>query len=225
MHVYEVAYLQFCALLGVSDSLQAHRHVFASMLGLVRGRIYYNLLNWHRALALLPGYSFNRAFMERMMGVRQGFSADPPDTPYVAGRWADLGRLLRMAGRLAREQRRPPVEICRFHAWVEATLGPLAGVDFRALPADEVAALTGRLEDALLRQWRAPLVNDFLAMIWFGVLGRLVERWLPDVPRSLFNDLLCGEGGIISTEPGAERHGARWSRGRRAGARGALRRR
>ncbi len=31
------------------------------MLGLVRGRLYYNLLNWYRILALLPGYRFNRA--------------------------------------------------------------------------------------------------------------------------------------------------------------------
>jgi pyruvate,water dikinase len=44
-------------------------------------------------------------------------------------------------------------------------------------------------------------VNDFFAMIAFGVLGRLVERWLPGSPPTLANDLLCSEGGIISTEP------------------------
>jgi rifampicin phosphotransferase len=41
------------------------------MLGLIRGRVYYNLLSWYRLLSLLPGYAFNRAFMERMMGVRR----------------------------------------------------------------------------------------------------------------------------------------------------------
>jgi len=41
------------------------------MLALVRGRVYYNLLNWYRTLALLPGFQWNRAFMERMMGVRE----------------------------------------------------------------------------------------------------------------------------------------------------------
>ncbi len=42
------------------------------MLGLIRGRVYYNLLNWYRVLALLPGFTINRRFMEQMMGVREG---------------------------------------------------------------------------------------------------------------------------------------------------------
>src|SRR5439155_10191363 len=123
--VYEEVYIQFCRLMGVSEALiEAHRPVFAGMIGLVRGRIYYNLLNWYRALALLPGYSVNRAFMERMMGVRQKL-VDPPEPPYVAGRWEDLLRLLRMAWRLLREYRRLPREIAAFHARLEASLGPL----------------------------------------------------------------------------------------------------
>ena len=46
--------------------------VFPHMLGLIRGRIYYNLLSWYRVLALLPGFTFNRRFMEQMMGVKEG---------------------------------------------------------------------------------------------------------------------------------------------------------
>ena len=41
------------------------------MLGLIRGRLYYNLLNWYRVLAMLPGYRVNRRFMEQMMGVKE----------------------------------------------------------------------------------------------------------------------------------------------------------
>ncbi len=32
-----------------------HDDTFLNVLGLVRGRLYYNLLNWYRILALLPG--------------------------------------------------------------------------------------------------------------------------------------------------------------------------
>ena len=45
--------------------------MFRHMLGLVRGRLYYNLLNWYRVLALLPGFTVNRRFMEQMMGVKE----------------------------------------------------------------------------------------------------------------------------------------------------------
>jgi pyruvate,water dikinase len=199
--VYEEVYRQFCRLMGVSEPLvEQHRHVFANMLGLVRGRIYYNLLNWYRALALLPGFSYNRAFMERMMGVSQKLE-NPPEPPRTAGRWTDLFRLVRMVLRMSRECGRLKTEVPRFHARVEAALSPWAREDLIAWPADDLAALYRRLESELLRHWRAPLVNDFFAMIFFGVLCRLIEKWLPDAPPALANDLLCGEGGIISTEP------------------------
>jgi rifampicin phosphotransferase len=199
--VYEDVYLQFCRLAGVSEAvLSAQRAVFANMLGLVRGRVYYNLLNWYRLLAMLPGYSFNRAFMERMMGVREKL-ADPPDTPRAGSRWADLLRLLRMAVRLGRSSLRLKHDVPAFHARVQAALGPLAGEDLTRRSPEELARLYHELEDRLLRHWRPPLVNDFFAMIWFGILGRLIDRWLPGEPATLANDLLCGEGGIVSTEP------------------------
>lgn len=199
--VYEEVYLQFCRVMGVEEALlAAHRPVFANMLGLQRGRVYYNLLNWYRALSLLPGYSVNRAFMERMMGVRQKLE-DPPDCAPVAGPAQDTLRLVRMVGRLAGEHRRLPREIERFHAGVEAALGPVARQDLTTWSPDRLVELYYRLERDLLRQWRAPLVNDFLAMIYFGVLGRLVEKWLPHESPSLVNDLISGEGGILSAEP------------------------
>jgi pyruvate,water dikinase len=199
--VYEQVYLQFCRLLGVSEQLlDEHRHVFANMLGLIGGRVYYNLLNWYRVLALLPGYTVNREFMERMMGVREKLS-DPPTVATVAGKWEDTGRTVKMAWRLIAAQRSLKREVPAFHARVDAALKPLAGVDLSTRGADELAAIYRDLEGKLLRHWRAPLVNDFFAMIFFGVLVRLVEKWLPGSPPTLANDLLVGEGGIISTEP------------------------
>lgn len=199
--VYEQVYLQFCRLLGVSEHLlDEHRHVFANMLGLIGGRVYYNLLNWYRVLALLPGYTVNREFMERMMGVREKL-AEPPSVGAVAGKWEDTGRTVKMVWRLIAAQRSLKGEVPAFHARVDAALKPLAGVALSRLGADELAAIYRDLEGKLLRHWRAPLVNDFFAMIFFGVLVRLVEKWLPGAPPTLANDLLCGEGGIISTEP------------------------
>src|SRR5262249_45103000 len=90
--VYEDVYGQFCRLMGVSELLiETHRHVFANMVGLVRGRVYYNLLNWYRTLGLLPGFAFNRGFMERMMGVREPLEYSP-QPPGAGHRLRDLAR-------------------------------------------------------------------------------------------------------------------------------------
>jgi pyruvate,water dikinase len=199
--VYEDVYRQFCRLMGVSEPLlEANRRTFANMLGLVRGRVYYNLLNWYRTLGLLPGFAFNRGFMEKMMGVREALE-DPPPPASAGGRLKDLVNLVRMVLRMIREAGRLKDEVPAFHARVEATLAPLASVRFETRSEDDLLATYRGLEESLLTRWRAPLVNDFFAMIFFGTLCRLIERWLPGAPPTLANDLLCGEGGIISTEP------------------------
>ena len=199
--VYEQVYRQFCTLVGVDgETLDRNRHVFANMLGLVRGRVYYNLLNWYRVLALLPGFALNRDFMERMMGVREKLEHAPISQP-TSDRGRDALRVLRMVGRLMQESRGLRAAVPAFHAHVDAILAPLADEDFTTWPADRLAELYRRLEEELLRRWQTPIVNDFFAMIWFGLLGRLVEGWLPDEPPTFINDLLVHEGGIISTEP------------------------
>ena len=59
--MYEAVYIQFCDLMGVSKSdIEENKEVFANMLGLLNGRVYYNLLSWYKVLALLPGYSVMR---------------------------------------------------------------------------------------------------------------------------------------------------------------------
>src|SRR5262249_47452961 len=50
-------------------------------------------------------------------------------------------------------------------------------------------------------RWDAPLVNDFFAMIFYGVLRQLTARWCNDTEGTLQNDLVGGEGGMVSAEP------------------------
>jgi len=199
--VYEDVYRQFCRLMGTPEVLiRSHEPVFANMLGHVRGRVYYDLLNWYRTLSLLPGFEWNRSFMEKMMGVREAL-LDPPPPPGTGSRIRDFWNLMRMLVRLVREARRLKREVPAFHARLERALSPFTSEPIEQWPAERALALYQRLESDLLRHWRTPLVNDFFAMIFFGVLTRLTERWLPGSPATLVNDLLCGEGGIVSTEP------------------------
>ena len=50
-----------------------------------------------------------------------------------------------------------------------------------------------------MKKWQAPLVNDFYAMIFYGLLKKSLSKIDPN--GTLQNDLLTGETGIISTEP------------------------
>ncbi len=72
---YNQVYIQFCDLMGVpKEMVDGSSKMFRNMLGLVRGRIYYNLLNWYSFILMLPGGASNKGFMDTMMGVKGLFS-------------------------------------------------------------------------------------------------------------------------------------------------------
>lgn len=209
-HAYEAVYREFCRLLRVPmDRVEEHETTFRCMLGLVRGRMYYNLENWYRVLALLPGFSFNQGFMEQMMGLRERLPAPlRAEIAQTARRkkMEDAWSLLIMVCALIGAYCRLPRTIERFFARVNEALTSQP-VDLTTMSATELAAHYRDLQKQLLRRWDAPLINDFFAMMFFGLLRRLTARWCNDSQGHLENDLLCGEGGVISTEPVHELRG------------------
>jgi len=212
---YEEVYRQFCRLMRVPEAkIEAHGQTFRRMLGLVRGRIYYNLLNWYRVLALLPGFKINRRFMEQMMGVKESLPDEfefviPPSggsfderafrlKPGLRTKLKDGAHLLITLGGLLANHFLLRSRIEAFYHRLDEALGePRPAIEERR--PDELAAHYRELEGRLLTRWDAPLVNDFFAMIFMGLLRRLSERWFDD--SGLHNALLCGGGGVISAEP------------------------
>jgi pyruvate,water dikinase len=200
---YEAVYQQFCRMMGVSAAtIAAHDTTFRRMLGLMRGRIYYNLLNWYRVLALLPGFTVNRRFMEQMMGVREALPANvlALKSPNWRDQIKDSLRFARSIAGLVQNYLTLPRQIQRFYQRLDCALS-LPPSELATLRLDQLAAHYHDLERQLLTRWDAPLVNDFFAMIFFGVLRKLTAAWCGDTAGTLQNDLISGEGGMISAEP------------------------
>ncbi|MCC7526965.1 MAG: phosphoenolpyruvate synthase, partial [Candidatus Melainabacteria bacterium] len=200
---YEHVYIQFCRLMGVpNERIQANQHIFPRMLGFVRGRIYYNLVNWYRLLALLPGFQVNRPFMEQMMGVKEELPAEIVEKVLadnkVSSAKAYLNFCLSVSAMVVRFVNLNR-EIAAFQKHFNTTVSAVPK-DLRTLSTDQLVKTYRGLEGKLLTSWDAPLVNDFFAMIFFGLLGSLSQKWFPS---QLFShpELLVHSGGIISTEP------------------------
>lgn len=202
--IYDSVYREFCKLLSVPrDRIERSEDVFPHMLGLIRGRVYYNLSNWYRVLALLPGFQLNRGFMEQMMGVREPL----PDEIVLriveenrVSRLADSLSLLRTGFGLIRRHLGLRKQIAGFQYRLDEALAPPA-VPLERMSGEELVRHYRELEGKLLRKWDAPLVNDFLAMIFYGVLRGLCAKWLGDAAGTLQNELLLDAGDIISAEP------------------------
>lgn len=202
---YEHVYREFCRLAGVPERvIEEHEHIFPCMLGLVRGRVYYNLHNWYRLVALLPGYRFNRRFLEQMLGIRERITDEPRDRGRDDSRGheraLDALLLARTLTILAVRLVMLPRRIRAFQRRLEDALGA-SRPDLSGLRPDELLASYRALERRLLRHWDAPVLNDFATMVFHGLLRELAARWIDDSAAGLHNDLLCGTRGMISEEP------------------------
>jgi len=201
---YYYVYLQFCEVIGVpTDEIRRNEQVLRNMLGLIKGRVYYNLRNWYRLIAFLPGYEYNREFMAGMMGLKE--TADTGDKK----EFSKFEKYAVMLPKMLFRGSKLGLNFYQIDAWVNEffqTFNKSYKVwrdkDYDSMSIDELVQAYRQLEVELLWSWKAPIINDFAAMIYYGVLRKLIAKWVePDPKSSLQNDLLCGEGGIESTEP------------------------
>lgn len=196
---YERAYAIFVSFLGVEEAtIRRHHRVFENMLGLLHGRVYYNLRSWYHALAMLPGYSLNARFMESMMGVKEQFDV-PESYRLSAGKaWKSIVRMVvKMYGRY----RSLPRQRAEFKKLLDTTIDKYKRIDFQSKDAYELMQLYLLFERTLLFEWKVPLLNDFFAMIWFGWLQKRCAMYTKGAHPNIHNDLLCGSADIISTQP------------------------
>lgn len=201
---YSIVYYCFAEVMGIApQKVRANRTAFENMLGFFRGRVYYNLKNWYRLVQLFPGYRYNSRFMESMMGLREplsnGAMSEPPS------RWRrwfiEFPALLRLLARSAWNFGRIEKIVDRFQEHFNRHYWEWSRIDFCRLKPHELHELYIRMEDTLLWNWKAPIINDFYVMVNYGILKKLCESWCGDDSGTLQNGLVCGEKEIESAEP------------------------
>ena len=202
--VYAIVYHCFVEVMGVSPRVvRANRTVFGNMLGLFRGRVYYNLKNWYRTLRMFPGFQYNSRFMEGMMGVNEPLDLEEerPPVGWLRRWFVELPALLRLLARSMWSFFRIRTLVKRFEANFHHHYDRWEQLDFDQMSPHELKALYDEMEDTLLWNWKAPIITDFYVMIYFGTLKKLCQSWCEDGSGSLANELISGEGGVESVAP------------------------
>ncbi len=207
-YVYHQVYVQFCEILLIPGARIKEMDFFLrNMLGIFYGRIYYNLLNWYKLTSILPGFKYNRQFMETMMGTNEALSdqiADRIKPPAFQESWRSKIRRL-ITG----------IKFFYFHLAIQKIVDDFMSyfythyhvyrkLDYASMSADQLLEYYHRLEQVFLTKWKAPIINDFLCMVHFGLLKKLCAAWLPQFGEALQNDLIAGDGNLESAEPTKE---------------------
>ena len=204
-YVYHQVYVQFCEILLVPQSrIKEMDYFLKNMLGLFYGRVYYNLLNWYKLTSILPGYKYNRAFMETMMGTNEALQDEiaervkPPE--FHTGAGAKLRSFI------------TGCKFFYFHLNIQNVVdsfleqfhivyNKFRRIDYSRMPADKIYQHYQALEREMLWQWHAPIINDFLCMVHYGIFQKLTRKWLSHLGEGFNNDLLAGNGNLESAEP------------------------
>ncbi len=199
LRMYQAVYEQLTILMGVpAKKVARNQEIYANMLGLLRGRVYYNLINWYKALAMVPGFQLNARFMEKMMGTSETF--DLPESARDTA-WTTKKQFAISIFKLIGAYRKLPGETRKFQTHLNGVMDRYEAMEMDKIPAWELLEKIEEYQDVLLKQWKAPLVNDFFAMIYFGMYQKSIEKWYTGDYQHIHNDLLIGSSDIISAEP------------------------
>jgi phosphohistidine swiveling domain-containing protein len=176
--------------LPLTRAFEGGEHVFENLVGLVDGRVYYNLLAWYALFSHLPGPDRYVRSWDRMMGVEHGGAR-----PSVrVGPLVRLLALLCVARVLLKVEANARAFARRFETFYAAhEEGQGTGAS-----ADALVTLYRSLEEEVSGFWYRTLYNDFCAIKYAEWLSRLCTRWELDGQESA---LLPTDAALESVAP------------------------
>ncbi len=207
-YVYHSVYVQFCEILLVpTRQIREMDFFLKNMLGIFYGRIYYNLLNWYKLTSILPGFKHNRSFMETMMGTNEALTDELADRiKPPASQESFSAKLKRVVTGFKFFYFHLNIQniVDNFLKYFYENYEKYRKIDYSTMGSDQLLDYYHEMERVFLNRWKAPIINDFLCMVHFGLLKKLCSSWLPQLGEAIQNDLLASDGNLESAEPTKE---------------------
>ncbi|MBI4576945.1 MAG: hypothetical protein HY722_11845 [Planctomycetes bacterium] len=199
---YEQTFRQASRIFGVPEEiLDRHHAVHANLLGLVHGRIYYNIGNWYGLFRFVPGFEGSLPAWEKALGLaRHGARQGAPGRG-KAGRWAVLALQARVWWRILALFLGLPRRVRGFHALMEAERAACDEGALGTLDAESILEAHEARSRRLLPAFSVSVVNDAFLQQLHEAMTRVLSRWGVPGPEALRNDLLVGVAGMESVAP------------------------
>lgn len=180
--VYQEVYVHFCGMMGVSRVvIRRNGPMFAKMVEFIGSRIYYDLINWYKLVSFLPGYSFNRAFFEKMLGLQKEYHYTPPAPRGALLRYGVfLPRLVFQTVKIAVTFVFMGFLVRGFNRRFDREHARLSRLDLGGLSLAACKELYYRVYTEFVARWQVPIANDFAVMVSAGAADKLYRAWLDE---------------------------------------------
>ncbi len=207
---YSDVYKRFSEITGVPPKVvESYQVVYDNMLGLLKGRVYYNLINWYKLLMLFPNSRNNSKFMEQMMGVKKELSEEDIKENLLEAeekmssweKFRNRIEKLKAGGTLFLNMFLIENKAKKFYKLIDENLnGKNSSLEEKSVK--DLKKYYKFLENKFLKNWEIPIINDFLVMVWFGLSKKVAEKYIKENFEEVHNILIAQEGNdMISVEP------------------------
>ena len=191
---YEITFSKAAeGIIFLKKELRKRHDIFNNMIGLLNGRIYYNLLNWYEMLSYLPGFKKHKESWDQMIGISHTISF--PQSKLSL--FNSLASSLLVVWKLLTVGRTAKIFFRHFNR----IYNTFKTIDVSKSSEHKCIALYNALEKEIKDKWYLTIQNDFYAMKYYDWLKHLCKKWGLDKQANLHNNLLCGEHGIESVAP------------------------
>jgi pyruvate,water dikinase len=205
-HVYSQVFREFCRLLGIPRKQRGEMDGFlGSVLGFLNGRVYYNLLHWYKLSGLAPLQDLGRKMMEVQMGVGEPLdlaSFAARIAPFTVGSRAEHAYIRAVTGtKFAWYFATLERNVAAFREFFYGVYDKFDALDYGSMPADEVYRHYSRFEKELLSRWGMMIALESAIGLSYGVVRRLIKRWMPGAPDWFEVAVIGGIDGVESVAP------------------------
>jgi pyruvate,water dikinase len=157
-------------------SVSKDEDTFQNLVGLIKGRIFYNINSWYRGLQFFHSFDHNKSSLSQILGLSEPVTFIDTDQKswwqkciLLWGRLIDLPRLLLAFSSLK-------AKVPAFLNAMDKLVAEFHQQDLTALSLEDLKREKARVDRYLLKHWTTPVLNDIYVLMASGNVAERLER-------------------------------------------------
>ncbi len=175
-NAYRQSYNTLMQVMGFSHTEVAsqdwrHQH----MLGVVDGRVYYNINSWYEGLLYLPHFGHHKTDMENMMGLEKSIDFIKTQKLSRSQKLKAAPKMIQLLARMIFKFSRIKSEVEIFDQKFLDIQKAHRSENLKSKTVFELLNYLLKIQDDGFKMWATPLINDFYVMIYSGKVRRMLS--------------------------------------------------